>query len=124
RGRTTSGRVQHRCLSVRRNAAGLRVFPSALTALVALPVMNALRVILRPVGCLMFAVSLLALSSAARLLGEDDELGFFAGRLSGTLWRYPEVTRRGVQMAWLVWAALFALAASPLDPIATPWDEV
>lgn len=86
--------------------------------------MHALRVILRPVGYLMFAVSLLALSSAAHLLGEEHELGFFSGRLSGMLWRYPEVTRRGVQMAWLVWVALFVVAASPLDPIATPWDEV
>ena len=63
-------------------------------------------------------------TKAARLMGEDHELGFFAGRLSGTLWRYPEVTRRGVQMAWLAWAALFGVAASPLDPIASPWDEV
>jgi hypothetical protein len=86
--------------------------------------MRALRAILLPIGYLMFAVSLLALSSAARLLGEDHELGFFAGRLSRSLWRYPEITRRGVQMEWLAWAALFAVATSPLDPIATPWDEV
>ncbi len=72
----------------------------------------------------MFAVALLALSSAAHLLGDEHELGFFSGRLSAALWRYPEVTRRGVQMAWLVWAVLFGVAASPLDPIATPWDEV
>jgi hypothetical protein len=85
---------------------------------------HVLRAILRPIGYLMFAVSLLALSSAAHLLGEDHELGFFSGRLSRMLWRYPEVTRRGVQMAWLVWAGLFAVALSPLDPIATPWDEV
>lgn len=86
--------------------------------------MRALRVIFRPIGYLMFAVSLLALSSAAHLLGEEDELGFFSGRLSGMLWRYPEVTRRGVQMAWLAWAILFAVALSPVDPIASPWDEV
>jgi hypothetical protein len=76
------------------------------------------------VGYLMFAVSLLALSSAAWLLGETHELGFFAGRLSRMLWRYPEVTRRGVQMAWLAWAALFGVALSPVDPIASSWDEV
>ena len=86
--------------------------------------MRLLRTILLPIGYLMFAVSLLALSSAAHLLGDDHELGFFSRRLSAALWRYPEVTRRGVQMAWLVWAILFGIAASPLDPIATPWDEV
>jgi hypothetical protein len=93
-------------------------------ALVALLPMQVFRALFRPIGYLMFAVSLLALSSAARLLGESHELGFFAGRLSRMLWRYPEVTRRGVQMAWLTWAALFAVALSPADPIATPWDEV
>lgn len=72
----------------------------------------------------MFAVALFALSSAAHLLGDEHELGFFSGRLSGMLWRYPEVTRRGVQMAWVAWAALFGLALSPLDPIASSWDEV
>jgi hypothetical protein len=72
----------------------------------------------------MFAVSLLTLSAAGRLLGETHELGFFSGRLAGMLWHYPEVTRRGVQMAWLAWALLFGMALSPLDPIASPWDEV
>ena len=86
--------------------------------------MNALRLFLRPVGYLLFVVSLAALSVAARLLGERDELGFFSGRLAAMLWRYPEVTRRGVQMAWLAWAALFAITLSPLDPIASSWDEV
>jgi hypothetical protein len=38
--------------------------------------------------------------------------------------RYPEVTRPGVQMAWLLWAGLLVLALSPLDPIASRWDEV
>lgn len=66
----------------------------------------------------------MALSAAARLLGETHELGFFAGRLARMLWHYPEVVRRGVQMAWLVWAVLFAVALSPIDPIATQWDEV
>jgi hypothetical protein len=82
------------------------------------------RVLVRPFGYLMFVVALAALSGAARLLGETHELGFFAGRLARTVWRYPEVTRRGVQMAWLVWAGLLALACSPFDPHATVWDEV
>jgi hypothetical protein len=82
------------------------------------------RFLLRPFGYLAFVLALLALSVAARLLGESNELGFFAERLSRTLWRYPEITRRGVQTAWLVWAALFGIALSPIDPITTPWDEV
>lgn len=82
------------------------------------------RALLRPFGYLAFVIALAALSGAARLLGEHHELGFFSGRLSRMLWRYPEVTRRGVETAWLVWAALFAVAVSPLDPIASPWDEV
>jgi hypothetical protein len=81
------------------------------------------RSLLRPFGYLTFVVGLLALSAAARLLGEKHELGFFSGRLARTVWRYPEVTRRGVQVAWLVWALLFCVAVSPLDPLATPWDE-
>jgi hypothetical protein len=83
-----------------------------------------LRLAALPFGYLMFVLALAALSSAARLLGEDHELGFFSQRLSKTVWRYPEVTRRGVQIAWLAWAALFALALSPVDPLATRWDEV
>jgi hypothetical protein len=86
--------------------------------------MRFFRPVLLPFGYLMFAVSLLALSAAAKLLGEGHELGYFSDRLAQTVWRYPEVTRRGVQMAWLAWAVLFAVAVSPLDPIATPWDEV
>jgi hypothetical protein len=82
------------------------------------------RLLLRPFGYLAFVIALAALSGAAWLLGERHELGFFSGRLSRMLWRYPEVTRRGVEMAWVVWAALFALALSPFDPIATRWDEV
>jgi hypothetical protein len=65
-----------------------------------------------------------ALWAAARLLGEDHELGYFAARLGDAINRYPEVTRRGIQMAWLAWALLFALALSPWDPIASRWDEV
>jgi hypothetical protein len=82
------------------------------------------RFIIRPLGYLAYVVALAALSGAAKLLGEDHELGFFASRLARMLWSYPEVTRRGIQVAWLVWALLFALALSPIDPIATPWDEV
>jgi len=78
----------------------------------------------RPFGYLAFVVALGALSATARLLGDEHELGFFAGRLNQTIWRYPEVTRRGVQMAWLVWIVLFGLAISPADPIASRWDEV
>jgi hypothetical protein len=40
------------------------------------------------------------------------------------IWRYPEVTRHGVQMAWLVWIVLFVLAISPAGPITSRWDEV
>jgi hypothetical protein len=87
------------------------------------PVGGLLRAFARPLGYLMFALALLALSAAARLLGERDELGFFTGRLAGMLWRYPEVTRPGVQAAWLAWAVLFGLALSPADPIPSWWDE-
>ena len=86
--------------------------------------MHLLRFLLRPFGQIAFLVSVLALSCARRLLGEDDELGFFAGRLSGAIWRYPEVLRRGMQVAWIFWVALFAAALSPIDPIASRWDEV
>jgi len=83
-----------------------------------------LRFALRPVGYLAFVLALASLSLAARALGDRDELGFFTDRLARTLWRYPEVTRRGVQVAWLVWAIAFAIAISPFDPLSTPWDEV
>lgn len=82
------------------------------------------RSFLRPLGYLMFVVALSALSGASRVLGERDELGFFSGRLASMLWAYPEVTRSGVRAAWLTWTALFAVAVSPLDPIASSWDEV
>jgi hypothetical protein len=82
-----------------------------------------MRACLRPFGYLAFVVALGALSSAARLLGDEHELGFFAGRLSGMIWRYPEITRRGVQMAWLAWAVMLAVAISPADPITSRWDE-
>jgi hypothetical protein len=87
-------------------------------------VTHLVRVVARPFGYLAFALALSALSAAARLLGEDHELGFFCQRLAESVRRYPEVTRRGVQMAWLTWALLFVFALSPIDPIATRWDEV
>jgi len=86
--------------------------------------MPLLRALVRPFGYLAFVLALSALSAAAKLLGEEHELGFFSNRLARTLWRYPEVTRRGVQVAWIAWAGLFALAISPADPIASSWDEV
>jgi hypothetical protein len=85
---------------------------------------GALFVCLRPLGYLAFVVALWALSAAARLLGEEHELGFFAGRLNRMIWRYPEVTRRGVQVAWLSWLVLFVVAVSPYDPLSTAWDEI
>jgi hypothetical protein len=78
----------------------------------------------RPFGYLAFVLAVAGLSAAAKLLGEEHELGFFAARLSGMINRYPEVTRRGVQMAWLAWCALLVLALSPVDPIPSRWDEV
>jgi hypothetical protein len=77
-----------------------------------------------PVGYLAFVAALGALWVAARCLGDEHELGYFAGKLGDAINRYPEVTRRGVQIAWLAWALLFALAISPWDPIASRWDEV
>jgi hypothetical protein len=87
-------------------------------------VVSGVRFVARPLGYLAFVLALAALSTAAKVLGERDELGYFTDRLARTLWRYPEVTRRGVQMAWCVWAVAFLIAASPLDPLSTPWDEV
>ena len=87
-------------------------------------IITMLRRLVRPFGYLAFVIALGALSATARLLGERNELGFFAGRLARTMWRYPEVTRRGVQTAWLAWAALLGVALSPVDPLATRWDEV
>jgi hypothetical protein len=86
-------------------------------------VSSILRAIARPFGYLAFVVALAALSIAAKALGDRDELGYFTDRLAKTIWRYPEVTRRGVQIAWVVWALAFLIALPPLDPLATPWDE-
>ena len=83
-----------------------------------------LRLLSRPFEYLAFVCALVALSVASRLLGETHELGYFSGRLSRALWRYPEITRRGVQTAWVVWAVVFGVAASPFDPLATWWDAV
>lgn len=83
-----------------------------------------MRLFLRPFGHLAFVVAVAALSTAGKLLGERDDLGFFSRRLAQTVWRYPEVTRRGVRVAWLAWAGLFGLAISPLDPLASQWDEL
>jgi hypothetical protein len=84
-----------------------------------------LRFVLRPFGYLAFVLALASLSLAAKALGDRDELGYFTDRLARTLWRYPEVTRRGVQMAWVVWAVAFAISVSPYDPLtSTRWDEV
>jgi len=94
-------------------------------ALEAAGVVRALsRACLQPLGYLAFAAALGALSVAAAVLGDEHELGFFARRLNRTIWRYPEVVRPGVNMAWLAWLALFVLAVSPLDPITSRWDEV
>ncbi len=86
--------------------------------------MRLVRTVVRPVGYLLFMVALVALSGAAKLLGDQHELGFFSGRLAAMLARYPEVTRPGVRVAWLSWAVLFGVALSPIDPIASSWDEV
>jgi hypothetical protein len=86
--------------------------------------LDILRFALRPIGYLAFVLALASLSLAAKVLGDRDELGFFTDRLARMLWRYPEVTRRGVQIAWVIWCVAFALAISPYDPLSTPWDEV
>lgn len=86
---------------------------------------SVVRFLTRPFGYLAFVLALAALSFAAKVLGDRDELGYFTGRLADMIWRYPEVTRRGVQMAWCAWAVAFAVALSPYDPLtSTAWDEV
>lgn len=81
-----------------------------------------IRFLAQPVGYLAFVLALGALSVASAVLGDSHELGFFAGRVSRMIWRYPEVTRRGVQVAWFTWAVLIVLALTPVSP--TRWDEV
>lgn len=87
-------------------------------------IVRVLRLVALPFGYLAFVIALVALSTTAWLLGDAHELGFFSKRLSDTVWRYPEVTRRGVVVAWLAWAVLLAVTISPLDPFTTRWDEV
>jgi hypothetical protein len=84
----------------------------------------ALRACMRPFGHLAFLLAVWALSASAALLGREHELGGFAGRLRDAIRNHPEVTRRGVRMAWMTWGVLLALACSPLDPFATRWDEL
>src|SRR5436190_21227756 len=80
--------------------------------------------VVRPLGYLAFLLAVAALRVAGKLLGERDELGFFASRLAASVWSYPEVTRSSVRTAWIVWAIALAFALSPLDPLLTAWDEV
>jgi hypothetical protein len=88
-------------------------------------VLAILRFAIRPFGYLAFVLALASLSLAAKALGDRDELGYFTDRLARMLWRYPEITRRGVQMAWLIWAVALVIACSPYDPVTTTrWDEV
>jgi hypothetical protein len=87
-------------------------------------IVRLVRTVVRPLGYLLFVVALAALSGAAKVLGGEHELGFFSRRLASMLGRYPEVTRPGVRVAWLTWAVLFGVALSPIDPIASSWDEV
>jgi hypothetical protein len=86
-------------------------------------VSSAVETCARPLGYLAFLIAALALSGCARLLGREDPLGRFSGHLSDALDRHPEVTRPGVRVAWILWAVVFALACSPLDPVAR-WDEL
>ncbi len=82
-----------------------------------------LRALVMPFGYLAFVVALVALSAAAKLLGDRNELGYFSDRLARMLWRYPAVTRPGVQVAWLVWAVLLVICVTPIDPLHTAWDQ-
>jgi hypothetical protein len=78
----------------------------------------------RPFGYLAFVIAVASLSVAGILLGEEHELGFFARRLGDAIRRYPEITRPGVQVAWVGWLVLLVIALSPVDPITSRWDEV
>jgi hypothetical protein len=82
------------------------------------------RVLVRPIGHLVFVIALLALTGAAKLLGEKNQLGVICGRLAQAIWRYPDVTRPGIRVAWLLWALLLVVTVSPLGPLATRWDAV
>jgi hypothetical protein len=82
------------------------------------------RFLVRPIGHLVFVIALLALTGAAKLLGEKNQLGVICGRLAQAIWRYPDVTRPGIRLAWLLWALLLVVTVSPLGPLATRWDAV
>jgi hypothetical protein len=86
--------------------------------------MYLVRLLIRPLGHLSFVIALLALTGAAKLLGEKNQLGVICSRLSNAIWRHPDVTRPGFRFAWLLWGALLAVAMSPIDPLATRWDAV
>jgi hypothetical protein len=81
------------------------------------------RLLLRPLGYLAFTAAVAALSTAAWLLGSTHELGFFVGRLARMIQSYPEITRRGVQIAWGVWFALLLYVMGPWSPTGLAvWD--
>jgi hypothetical protein len=82
------------------------------------------RFLVRPIGHLVFVIALLALTGAAKLLGEKNQLGVICGRLAQAIWRYPDVTRPGIRVAWVLWALLLVVTVSPLGPLATRWDAV
>ncbi len=86
--------------------------------------MHLARVLVRPLGHLVFVIALLALTGAAKLLGEKNQLGVICDRLAQALWRYPDVTRPGIRVAWMLWAVWLAIAVSPLHPLPTRWDAV
>ena len=86
--------------------------------------MHLVRVLARPFGHLSFVIALLALSGAAKLLGEKNQLGAICGRLAQAIWRYPDVTRPGIRLAWLLWAVLLVVTVSPIDPLPTSWDAI
>lgn len=73
-------------------------------------------VLLLPVGHLLFVVGVFVLGLAALALGDDDELGFFTRRVAVPLWRSDEATRRGRQIAAVIYLALIAYVALPMAP--------
>lgn len=83
-----------------------------------------LKLVARPLGHLAFVIAVLALSGAAKLLGENSQLGVISRRLSDSMWAHPDVVRPGIRIAWVLWALLLVVALSPLDPHANRWDAV
>jgi hypothetical protein len=63
----------------------------------------------------LFVAGMLLLALAAGLLGEDHELGYFSSCISRSVWRYPEVTRRGFQVIAAIFLLLAVLAFTPPD---------